>query len=51
MTIALKMLKAQFPLMSGLYNPVLGQALSFPVTQDPFVQVLHVGENHWIANY
>ena len=48
-TIASKMLKAQFPLMSGLYNPVLGQTLSFPVTQEAFVQMLHVGGNHWIT--
>ena len=49
MIIALKMLKAEFPSMSGLYNPVLGQTLSFPVTREAFVQILHVGGNHWIT--
>ena len=25
----------------------MGQTLSFPETEAPFVQMLHVGENHW----
>jgi len=45
-TIASKLLKVRFPLMSDLYNPVLGQTLSFPVTQKAFVQMLHVSRSH-----
>ena len=43
------LLKAQFPSVSGLYNPILGADLSFPVTQTPFVQILHTGGSHWLT--
>jgi len=43
------LLKAQFPSVSGLYSPVLGADLSFPVTQTPFVQILHTGGSHWLT--
>ena len=32
-----------------LKSPVVGQSLSFPATQPPFVQMLHVGNNHWLT--
>ena len=41
------LLMKQFPKLAGLYPTVYGQDLSFPVTTDPFVQILHVGGNHW----
>lgn len=41
------MLRKQFPEVRGLKSLVMGQSLSFPVTEPPFVQMLHVGENHW----
>ena len=43
-----QMLRKQFPDVRGLYSPIMGQTLSFPVTEPPFVQILHVGENHWM---
>ena len=44
-----QMLRKQFPEVRGLKSPVMGQSLSFPVTDPPFVQILHVGENHWMT--
>ena len=44
-----KLLRHQFPELLGLYSPLLGQNLSFPLTQDPFVQILHVRGNHWLT--
>ena len=44
-----KMLRKQFPETRGLESPLLGQNLSFPVTEPPFVQILHVGGNHWMT--
>ena len=38
---------SQFPNLTGLNDPVLGQNLSFPV--DPFIQIVHVQKNHWIT--
>ena len=43
------MLKEQFPNLAGLYNPCRGQNLSFPESPDPFLQILHVQNNHWIT--
>ena len=43
------MLQAQFPSLCGLHNLVLGQTLSFQVTQEAFLQILHVGGNHWLT--
>ena len=42
-------LKNQFPKVSGLYNPQLGVDLTFPPTVDSFIQILHVGGNHWMT--
>ena len=45
-----QMLKIKYPDANGLQDPVLGQALNFPVYKTtPFVQVLHDGFLHWIA--
>ena len=44
-----QMLRKQFPEVRGLKSPVMGQSLSFPVTDPPFVQILHVRENHWMT--
>ena len=46
---ALKMIKSQFPSLAGLYDCLLGQNLSYPVTNKAFIQILHVDGNHWIA--
>ena len=46
-TVANQMLRKQFPDVRGLKSPVMGQSLCFPVTEPPFVQEIHVGENHW----
>ena len=46
---AMKMIQSQFPSLAGFHNSLLGQNLSFPVTNEAFVQILHVERNHWIA--
>ena len=43
------MIKSQFPSLAGLYDCLLGQNLSYPVTNEAFIQILHVDGNHWIA--
>lgn len=43
------LLKIQFPDAIGLYSPLLGQNMSFPVTHDPCIQILHVVGNHWLT--
>ena len=48
-TVANQMLRKQFPEERGLKPTVMGQSLSFPATEPPFVQILHVGENHWMT--
>lgn len=40
---------SQFPNLAGLQPPEYRQDLSFPIIQDPFVQILHVSGNHWIT--
>ena len=42
-----ELLKRQFPETRGLQPTFLGQNLTFQVVKPPFVQVLHVGNNHW----
>ena len=44
-----QMLKKQFPDVRDLQSPLLGQSLSFAVTDPPFVQVLHVDGLHWLT--
>ena len=43
------MLQRQFSEVRGLQNTVLGQNLSFRVIEPPFVQILHVDNNHWVT--
>ena len=43
------MLQRQFPEVRGLQHTVLGQNLSFRVIEPPFVQILHVDNNHWMT--
>lgn len=38
----------QFPTIPGLYDPKYGEDLSFPPTDDGFVQILHCN-NHWLT--
>ena len=47
--IANKLLKRQFPEARGLQSPLLGQSLTYNVTETPFVQVMHVHGNHWVT--
>ena len=42
------LLKVQFPAVSGLYDPKLGQDLAFPVTKPQFVQIVHAS-SHWLT--
>ena len=46
---ASKMFCRQFPDVRGLQSPIFGESLSFRVTESPFVQMLHVGDNHWMT--
>ena len=43
------MLQRQFPEVRGLQHTVLGQNLLFRVIEPPFVQILHVDNNHWMT--
>ena len=47
--VANQMLRKQFPEVRGLQSPLLGQSLSFAVTEPPFVQLLHVDTLHWVT--
>ena len=44
-----EMLLRQFPDVRGLQSIFLGQTLSFKEISPPFVQILHVGGNHWMT--
>ena len=44
-----QMLLSQFPDVKGLQSTVLRQSASFKVTKPPFIQILHVGGNHWMT--
>ena len=46
---AQEMLHNQFPETRGLQPTVRVQNLSFSVTDPPFIQILHVGGDHWMA--
>ena len=46
-----QLLASQFPDVRGLQSTVLGQSLSFEATEPPFIQILHVGGNHWMTVY
>ena len=45
----MKHIDAANQLLHKQFPPVVGQSLSFQVTEPPFVQVLHVGGNHWMT--
>lgn len=38
------MLRIQFPNMHGLYDVTLGNTLSFPSEEEPFVQILNASQ-------
>ena len=42
-------LKNQYPMFRGFHNTLFGVNHSFLVTQPPFIQILHVHNNHWIT--
>ena len=44
-----KLLRKQFPDVRGLQTPLLGQSLTYAVTEPPFVQILHVNSLHWMT--
>lgn len=44
-----QLLQNQFPESVGLYNPLLGQNMSFPITRDPFIQILNDRGKHWVT--
>ena len=46
---AQNLLKHQFPHVGGLQSVLLGQTSTFSVETGEFVQILHVGRNHWIT--
>ena len=42
MVVASQLLKQQYPNLPGLFDPKQGQNMSFPMCEDPFVQILYV---------
>ena len=46
--VSMDILKNQYPMFRGFHNALLGANLTFPVTEPPFIQILHV-QNHWIT--
>lgn len=48
-TACQNLLKKQNPHIGGLEPTVLGQCFQFNIQRNEFVQVLHVGGNHWIT--
>ena len=44
-----KLLKQAHPRMGGLQPTILGLSLAFEVQISEFVQVLHIGGNHWLT--
>ena len=49
--IAQNLLKEQFPHFAGLYDTLLGKTQEFDVipSDQPFIQILHVGSLHWVC--
>ena len=48
--VAQRMLKAKYPDIKGLQDPVLGQTFNYDVFPDqPSVQILHDGQLHWVT--
>jgi len=39
----------QYPILRGFHNTLFGANLSFPITKPPFIQIIHVNNNHWIT--
>ena len=48
-TAGQKLLKQAHPHMGGLQPTILGLSLTFEVQRSEFVQVLHIGGNHWLT--
>jgi len=46
---SMDILTNQYPMLRGFHNTLFGVNLSFPVTKPPFIQILHVHNNHWIT--
>ena len=46
---AQRLLRRQFSSLSGLQDVSLGTTLSFVIEYGMFVQILHIGGNHWVA--
>ena len=46
---SMDILKNQYPMFRGFHNTLFGANLSFPITKPPFIQILHVHNNHWIT--
>ena len=44
-----KLLKQKYNHISGLRPSILGEVLGYDIQKTAFVQVLHVGANHWIC--
>ncbi|KAL8570750.1 hypothetical protein ACOMHN_006900 [Nucella lapillus] len=49
MSAASRSLRALFPDVEGLQDTVLQQNFSFDLPTSEYAQILHVGDNHWIA--
>ena len=46
---AMQFFQSIFDGINGLQDPLLGQCLSFKVAWNPFIQILHDGQCHWVT--
>ena len=46
---AQRILKACFPEVDGLQSTTHGFKLSYNIVTSPFVQILHMNDNHWVT--
>ena len=46
---SMDILTNQYPMLRGFHNTLFGANLSFPITKPPFIQILHVHNDHWIT--
>lgn len=48
---AQSLLHKQFPTISGFQDTQYSKNLGFQVERKPFIQILHVNENHWVTAF
>ena len=43
------LLQEENPLLEGLQRPTLGRVRNFDVVSGEFIQILHIGSDHWVC--